>query len=160
MLRKKPQFDTLEEAVTPTRQAAVRLLARREYGAKELRDSLRQKGYPHEAVESVVNALQDKDIQSDERFVEVFVRSKKSRGQGPVRIRAELEQLAVNGDLIDRHLNEEDEEWFLLACQQRKKRFGIDTKLSLEDKARQQRYLLHKGFSYSHIKAALNDSAD
>ena len=146
-------FDTLEDALAPTRHAAVRLLGRREYGASELYNRLCQKGYPKEAVEITMAWLKDKDLQSDERFVEVFVRSKKSRGQGPVRVRAELQQLEIAEELIDRYLSEDDEEWANLARQAWQKKFGNSMKNTREDRAKQQRFLYYRGFSSGQIRA-------
>jgi regulatory protein len=133
----------------------MRLLARREFGAAELADRLCQKGYPKETVEIVVKWLKEKDLQNDERFVEVFVRSKKSRGQGPVRLRAELQQLAISEEVINRYLIEDDEEWIALARQVFQKRFGSFKKTRWEERAKQQRFLYYRGFSFEQINAAL-----
>lgn len=148
-------FDTLEDAIPPTRQAAMRLLARREYGAWELAERLFQKGYPQEAVDIVIKRLQDKGLQSDERFVEIFVRSRKSRGQGPVRLRVELQQLSVDQTLIERYLESDEQAWVALAQQVCRKRFGTNKEVSPKERARQQRFLQYRGFSFEQIKSAL-----
>jgi len=150
-------FDSVEEALGPTRQAAFRSLARREYGANELLERLCLKGFPRQAVEFVIKQLQEKDLQSDERFVEVFVRSRKSRGQGPVRIRADLQQLSISEALITHYLDAENE-WGALAKQVRDKRFGVLTKISREEKARQQRFLYYRGFSMEQINVAFEQT--
>ena len=149
------QFETLDEAVTATRQAAIRLLARREYGAYELIEKLHHRGFPMEAVEQVVAWLQDKDLQSDRRFVEMYIRSRKSRGQGPVRLRAELQQLAINDELVRDHLESDEQEWVDIARQVCQKRFGVRREISAAERAKQQRFLQYRGFSFEQIKSAL-----
>ena len=156
MHRNQPrQFETLDEAVTATRQAAIRFLARREYGAYELTEKLRHRGFPMEAVEQVVAWLQEKDLQSDRRFVEMYIRSRKSRGQGPVRLRAELQQLAINDELVRDHLESDEQEWVDIARQVCQKRFGACGEISAAERAKQQRFLQYRGFSFEQIKTAL-----
>ena len=149
------QFETLDEAVTATRRAAIRLLARREYGAYELTEKLRYRGFAIEAVEQVVAWLQDKDLQSDRRFVEMYIRSRKSRGQGPVRMRAELQQLAINEELVRDHLESDEQEWVDIARQVCQKRFGIRREITAAERAKQQRFLQYRGFSFEQIKSVL-----
>ena len=149
------EFDTLEEAISSTRQAAVRLLARREYATSELIAKLGQKGFPSEAIEAVIKYLQEKDLQSDERFAEAFIRSRISRGQGPVRLRVELQQLSIDEALVNRHLDSDESVWVELAQQVCRKRFGASRKMSSAERLRQQRFLQYRGFSFEQIKSAL-----
>ncbi len=149
-------FDSVDEALGPTQQAAMRLLARREFAAFELSERLCAKGFPRQAVESVVVQLREKDLQSDERFVETFVRSRKARGQGPVRIKADLQKLAICDELITHHLQSSSDVWIALARQVRQKRFGELKTLSREEKARQQRFLYSRGFTMTQINGAFD----
>ncbi len=150
-------FDSIEEALGPTQQAAMRLLGRREFSAFELSERLCSKGFPPQAVERVVVQLKQRDLQSDERFVEAFVRSRKARGQGPIRIKIDLQKLAVCDELIASYLQSSDDAWVALAQQVRQKRFGDLKTMSREEKARQQRFLYSRGFSMTQINSAFDE---
>ncbi len=73
------------------RRAAMDLLARREHTRKELARKLSKKfrAVP-EIVEEELDKLKAEGLQSDARLAEVFIRSRVSRGQGPVKIKMEL----------------------------------------------------------------------
>ena len=90
------------------RTAALQLLARREHSSEELKRKLVDKGHAPDLVVEVVAALQGKRMVSDERFVASFVHHHANRGQGPVRIRAELRQHGVVDGLIQEHLRASD----------------------------------------------------
>ena len=75
--------------------AAVRLLARREHGTRELKRKLAAKGHGGESVDRVVEKLGAESLVSDERFVSTFISYHAGRGHGPVRIKAELRQRGV-----------------------------------------------------------------
>src|SRR5690606_8313758 len=95
--------------------AAVRLLARREHGTEELRRKLFAKGHAADSIDRVLQKLGAKRLVSDERFVASFVNHHSKRGQGPVRIRAELRQQGVGVDAIEQALGSADIEWNELA---------------------------------------------
>lgn len=73
-------------------------LGRRDYSRKELQDKLLKKygKVVDEMVEEILDFLEEKGWQSDERFEEVFVRSKIRKGIGPSRIKRELKLKGVD----------------------------------------------------------------
>lgn len=111
-------FESATESSTQSlieaRAAAVRALSRREYSVYELRSKL-ERSYDDATVEQVLDELLERNLLSDQRFAEVFVRSRIERGQGPMRIREELRQRGVHDDEIDAHLTFDTEFWFDLA---------------------------------------------
>lgn len=58
---------------------ALSLLSMREHTAKEIKDKLLRKGYNKEETEAAVSRLLDEDAISEERFAEVFIRSRMRR---------------------------------------------------------------------------------
>ncbi|MES1196012.1 MAG: regulatory protein RecX, partial [Steroidobacter sp.] len=70
--------------------SAVRLLARREHAAAEIRQKLKFRGYDDNVTAEVIDDLLRQRLLSDERFAEMFIRSRAERGQGPARLRVEL----------------------------------------------------------------------
>lgn len=138
--------------------AAVRLLAGREHSVVELQRKLLHKGHPPEAVAAVVGKLQGKRLVSDERFVASFIRHHAQRGQGPVRIRAELRQQGITDDTVEEHLESAGLDWPSLARSVRIRKFGADLPRAMAERAKQGRFLQYRGFNSDQIRAALGGS--
>jgi regulatory protein len=137
--------------------AAVRLLARREHSRIELGRKLRARGMPAELVEEVLQSLQARRLQSDERYAESLVNSRVSRGQGPVRIRRDLSQQGIPDTEIDAALEAAGVDWYALARETRARRFGDEAPAEWKERARQARFLEYRGFSGDQIREALGD---
>jgi regulatory protein len=135
--------------------AAVRLLARREHSIDELKRKLIAKGHAAEDVEQVVARLAAKRLVSDERYVASFVQSHIRRGQGPVRIRAELRQQGVDAEAVDRALEAAEVDFGQLAREVRARKFGSKPPRTLPERAKQARFLQYRGFTADQIRAAL-----
>jgi regulatory protein len=87
------------------RKQALNMLARREHSGAELRAKLAAKGFPSDIIDDALSDLNRSGWQSDERFVEAFIRVRGERGYGPVRIRAELRERGIDDELIAMHLD-------------------------------------------------------
>jgi regulatory protein len=148
------------EAQREARIAAVRLLARREHSKDELRRKLKRRGHPEACIESVVAALDDASYVSDTRFAESFVRVRAERGQGPLRIRAELRERGVADALADEVLTETAEYWLARAQAARRKRFGTAVPGERSEWNRQARFLAQRGFPSDLIFRALSEAPD
>ncbi len=134
---------------------AVRLLARREHGVEELRRKLQGKGYPDGVIDFVITKLATRRLVSDERFTSSFVHHHAQRGQGPVRIRAELRQQGIAGEAIESALENTEADWAAQARAVRRRKFGDDLPRSPLERAKQARFLQYRGFSSDQIRAAL-----
>lgn len=150
-----------KEQPTPAdvRRAAMDLLARREYGRSELAGRLAAKALPETLVEPVLDALAAEGLQSDARYAESFVGARANRGQGPVRIRLELERRGVAGELVDAALAEAGD-WDALAAAARVRKFGAKPPADFREKARQARFLQYRGFTAEQVRAALEGAPD
>lgn len=140
--------------------SAMRMLARREHSSGELARKLRSKGHPAEAVESVVAKLRDKRLLSDDRFAASFVHHHAQRGQGPVRIRAELRQQGVFDELIEAQLRQVEFDWVALAASVRQRKFGAAAPRNMAERAKQARFLQYRGFDSDQIRAALKSGME
>lgn len=149
-----------EASETDVEAAAVRLLARREHSVFELRTKLCSRGYPKTHVETALEELQRQRLLSDERFTEVFVAGRSGRGEGPVKIRAELGQRGVAEELIRRYLDGAGLDWRRLAGEVRERRFGAAEPREYRERARQAQFLQRRGFAMEHIRAALKGDID
>lgn len=139
--------------------AAVRLLARREHSTEELRRKLLGKGYPPETIEPVVQKLAGKRLVSDERFTSSFVHHHARRGQGPVRIRAELRQQGIADSQVEEALRSAEIDWVQLAREVRRRKFGATAPRSLGERAKQARFLQYRGFDAEQLRAAFREES-
>lgn len=135
---------------SPVMSAALRLLARREYSAQRLRDKLLKKGYDCSQVTDTLLQLQADDWQSDDRYCAAYMRQLIHLGQGPRRIAYQLKQHGIADSCIARHVSTDETFWLQQARQVWEKRFGL-WPCSISDKAKQQRFMLYRGFSPSVV---------
>jgi len=139
------------------RLAAMRLLTRREHSCQELQQKLKIKGFGESLIEQITDDLKQQGLLSDERFAESYLRFRRNKGNGPIRIKQELKQRGVSDDIISVTVIEDDPEWFDLACKVREKRFGKGLPENIADRAKQQRFLQYRGFNLQQLKYALTD---
>lgn len=137
--------------------SAVRLLAAREHSARELRDKLLRKHSDGELVTSVLEDLQRRNLLSDERFTEQYVDMRMRKGYGPLRIRAELIERGIAGDLIDLWLDDTPSSWLSQLADVARGKFGASRPADAKDQAKQARFLQHRGFPESLIRRYLWD---
>ncbi len=87
------------------RDAASRMLAMREHSVSELERKLRQKGFTSDVVAPLMASLREDGLVSDDRFAEMFVRSRCNKGYGPLRIANELREKGVRDEIVSEHLD-------------------------------------------------------
>ena len=105
------------------RNAAIALLARRDFASFELSHRLASRGYDAALVAATLAELAAERIIDDARFCENFVAYQANRGQGPLRIGADLKSLGLPGELIDQGLAGHPD-WRARAQAVRSRRFG------------------------------------
>ena len=119
-------------------------------------------------VDTVLDDLASRDLLSDVRFAEAFVRRGVDRGHGPIKIRAELRNRGVAEDIIDDTLTFPDDFWLRRARAVQAKRFGgagdgastigdsdADTPVNRSDWAKRARFLAARGFASDIIYRTL-----
>lgn len=134
------------------------LLARRDFASGALCERLAAKGFARSAAEEVVAELQREGLLNDLRYAQNYVAYHAGRGQGPLRIGAELRRQGLPATLIEAALDE-GPEWTALARRVRAARFGA-VPSSWPERARQARFLQYRGFSSDHIRAATGADPD
>ena len=115
------------------------------------------KGYDSELVKAQIEELGQQGLQSDSRFAENYMRFRREKGFGPVRIQQELQQRGVSPALIEQHINMNDPLWLEYLKNVRDKRFGDSKPQDLKQRSQQIRYLLYRGFSQSQIERLIAD---
>ncbi len=137
------------------RNTAIGLLARREHAQAEIKRKLRERGYDKELTLEVVDDLTRQRLLSDTRFADAFIRSRAERGKGPVRLKAELRQLQIPVEQIERQLLAAEVDWDELARSVRQRKFGNRPANTLSERAKQIRFLQYRGFTAAQIRAAM-----
>lgn len=141
------------------RLAAMGQLARRDFATGELRQKLESQGFHLEVAAAVVSELVEERALDDGRYAENYVSYHAGRGQGPLRIAADLKALGVPSELIEAALAG-GPDWRLLAREVRTRKFGAEAPQEWTEKTRQARFLQYRGFSSDHIRAATGADFD
>ena len=143
--------------ITPSkiRIAAMGMLAGREYLQSQLAEKLAKKFDKSSFIPEVLERLVDENLQSDQRFIEAFIRSRISRGQGETRIRLELKQRGANLALVSQLLAEAEVDWYELALQTATNKFGQSQPADAKEKAKRMRFLQYRGYNFDQINYAL-----
>lgn len=152
-MRRKPD-DKFKDPLA-ARKKAMDYLARREYGQRELERKLAGAGFDVDVSADAVAKLKSDGLQDDRRFTEAFTRSRVHQGKGPARVRADLGERGVSGELVGTVLADMSVDWFTQAAGARLKKFGPDQPADFKEKARQMRFLQYRGFEQEHIQAAV-----
>lgn len=136
-------------------QAAIRLLAIREHSRLELQRKLQGRAGTPELLQEVLDRLQAEGYQSDGRFTEQYVESRKAKGFGPLRISRELRERGVDAMLIEQWLDPHETDWteLLRSCSRRK--FGSGLPGDFRERAKRARFLEYRGFPTEMIRSEL-----
>lgn len=132
-------------------QLACDLLGKREHSRKELRYKLARRCKDTALIETLLDKLAEKGLQSDVRFTQNFIHYRVKNGKGPLKIQQELNERGVDPSLISMYLDSEDYDWFSLAKVVRTKKYGDVIPATYQKQALQSRFLYSRGFSGEHI---------
>ena len=134
------------------RSSAIDLLARREHSYQELIDKLSRRYTDDQLLRQELDKLAEDKLQSDSRYCEVYVRSRRRRGYGPRRISQELRQRRVCDQLIQEQVWQEQNNWLSVLQELYQKRYGDRLPLDSKDKAKRVRFLQSRGFDFDMIR--------
>lgn len=171
-----------KDEIKAIKTSALRLLARREYSRLELFRKLSQKYASGTNIQSVLDQLKEQGYQSDDRFTEMFIRSKVRAGNGPFKIKIELREKGICESTALSAFDRQSIDWYQIAKEVKRKRFGERSAQELvedcssnessepesgfnesnsdegaykQQLAKQIRYLKNKGFYQEHIEQVL-----
>jgi regulatory protein len=141
------------------RAAALDALARRDYASGDLSRKLLDKGYDVAVVAPLLDALRAEKLLDDRRYAENFVAYHAARGQGPLRVRADLRRHGLEGILIEECLDAFPD-WIVQLRKAQQKKFGAKPPGHYADKQRQAKFLGYRGFTSAQIRTALGFDID
>jgi regulatory protein len=139
--------------------AALDALARRDYTSEDLRRKLLEKGYDAVVIGPLLDVLRAQKLLDDRRYAENFVAYHAARGQGPLRVRAELRRHGLEGALVEECLDAFPD-WAAQLLKAQQKKFGCQAPSNYADKQRQVRFLGYRGFTSAQIRSALGFDID
>lgn len=134
---------------------ALNILARREHSQSELTSKL-QKRFPEnlDDIEDVIERLQELNLQSDERYAQMWFNGQVAKYRGPKRIQYESRQKGIS-ERIETILNQTDVDWFQLALEAVSRRYPSGA--CYDDKAKIYRFLSYRGFGSDMIQFAYEE---
>jgi regulatory protein len=135
----------------------TKYLSIREHSKLELHNKLTQKGHDSNDISDCIDEFSLKDIQSDMRFTEEFIRSKLKKNKGPKLISSELTRRGISDSLINKKISEISyQEWCDAALKALVKKLH-GASVSIENKDKIYSFLISRGFDHKMIKYALDE---
>ncbi len=128
------------------RRAAIDFLARREHSRQELVQKLQRRDHPQQIIDKVIDDLRDDGLQSDSRFAESYLRSRVAKGDGPIKIRAALQQRGIAESLLETCMTEAAIDWDQQLRAAWQKKYHGEIARHAHEKAKQLRFLQSRGY--------------
>ena len=122
------------------------MLARREHSATEIRHKLQQRDFSPDEIADALVELQQGGWQSDERFAEAYIRARRLKGFGPLRIAMELGERGVDDSIVSRCLHSDDDIWMETLRDEYQKKYKGKGPDNYQEKAKHMRFLQYRGF--------------
>jgi regulatory protein len=140
---------------TEIETAAIRLLTTREHSRGELLGKLAARGFERVQTEAVLDGLAQQGLQSDARFTEQYIEGRVRKGNGPLRIRAELRERGIDDSQIELGLEAYAEQWPQQLHRIVEQKYGATPAEDRKELARQARFLEYRGFPAELISKCL-----
>ena len=118
-----------------------------------------EKGYDVAVVAPLLDALRAEKLLDDRRYAENFVAYHAARGQGPLRVRADLRRHGLEGILVQECLDAFPD-WIAQLRKAQQKKFGAKPPSNYADQQRQAKFLGYRGFTSAQIRTALGFDID
>jgi regulatory protein len=120
---------------------------------------LLEKGYDVAVVAPLLDGLCAEKLLDDRRYAENFVAYHAARGQGPLRVRADLRRHGLEGTLVQECLDAFPD-WIVQLRKAQQKKFGAKPPSNYADQQRQAKFLGYRGFTSAQIRTALGFDID
>ena len=138
----------------------TKYLSIREHSKLELQNKLSQKGHDLSDIRDCIDEFSSKNIQSDIRFTEEFIRSRLKKNKGPQLILSELITRGIADNIIQKKISEISyQEWCKAAFLALNKKLN-GSSVSIEQKDKIYSFLISRGFDHKMIKYAMDEQKD
>ncbi|MYN06452.1 recombination regulator RecX [Pseudoduganella aquatica] len=132
---------------------ALRLLSAREHSRMELARKLARHAEEGEDIEALLDFLEKNNWLSEERFSESLIHRRAAR-YGNSRIVAELQQHGIKGEALSELKAGLAEDETARCCEVWRRKFGALPR-DAQERSKQMRFLLQRGFSQRAIQTAM-----
>jgi regulatory protein len=156
----KPQLLPEPDDAIAVEVTAVKLLGSREHTRKELRYKLNARYADADLIEAVLDDFEQRRLLSDERFAENYVDQRSRKGFGPLRIRSELAERGIDGELSARWIDDGPYDWADLLAETAARKFGDAPAGDMRALAKRGRFLEQRGFPISLVRRYLDRVRD
>ena len=147
------------EVIREARKKALRLLTVSDRTEFQLREKLREGGFPPEAIDDAVEYVRSYHYIDDCRYAEAFIRSRKDE-KSLFELRMELRKRGVGEDLADEVLREAELDERSVISRLFEKKYASKDLSDPKIFERAFRYFGSRGFSYEDIKAAVTEAVE
>ena len=155
----QPLFDptaiSTEQQFLLAKAAALRSLARREQAEAQLTQRLIQQGFAKEVIQAVITYCRNYGWIDNERYGAMAVRAGARKGHGPLKIRNQLRNCALNNEQIEHAFSQPEIDWYELALTLLQRRYRAGSLTNSKDQIKSLRYLLGRGFTQEQARYAL-----
>ncbi len=149
--------DIQAEVIRQAEKKALKLLTISDRTEFQLREKLREGGFPPEAVDAVIAYVRSYHYIDDARYAESFVRSRKNE-KSLYEMRMELKKRGVGDAFIEEALRNADIDERKTIAWLFTKKYGRKDLSDPKIYERAFRYFGTRGFSYEDIKAAVTEA--
>lgn len=166
----KPFQKTIPLITDPAKLRARGLywISKREYSIHDFRVKLEKVSELTEQIEALITDFITRDWLNEQRYMEMFVRTKLALGLGRQRIVQELKQHGIKSDVTNLYIESLEIDWFEQAKSTYQRKFAekpMDVKHLGKDKfykekAKRYRYMSYRGFTPDEIKYSMDDQSD
>jgi len=139
------------------RQTALRMLSRRDYSREDISQKLKEKGFHLSDIQVILEDAVAEGWLNDTRFTENYIRARRAKGYGPVRIQQELRSKGIAQETIADHLKITDNSWLAEIQRLWQKHFQGKKADSPVSRAKQMRFLQYRGFTSEQVYTLFND---
>ena len=149
-------YQILNDIIIPRcKKRALHLLEKQDRSEKNLRDKLREGGYPDNVIDITIEYIDEYGYLDDARMAASHIRFYQD-SRSKQRIKQDLLSKGISSEVIDNALEEEysADETVLIESILTKKNYNKD-EASYEEKAKMYRFLLSRGFSSEKINRVL-----
>ena len=142
----KPKSSAKKSPGRDAYYVAVDLLSRREHSRVELVAKLTKKEFTEQQIADAFEQLLKYGLQSDQRYLEDFVRSRLLKGNGPLKIAHELRTRGIDSSTLQDYLNSQQIDWFEVATATYEKKYRSNDEIDARERAKRVRFMQSRGF--------------
>lgn len=145
-----------EEELSKAKNYTYRILARRMYTTKEIRDKLVERGYIDKVIQDVIATLERYGYLNDRTYAEEWIQSRmRAKPKGKTALRQELARKGIEKSIMEDALNRafdesKEADMVLDLARQKARSYGSDDPAAAKRKL--QSFLLRRGFDFETVK--------